>query len=61
MDARPWYVPSERVFVARLEGVDGLKRNQKLPNSKRGFWGVALLGGQVDLPFGREPPPGGPI
>jgi putative DNA primase/helicase len=51
------YVPSERVFVARLEGIEGLKRSSKLPNGKRGFWGVTLLGGQPDLPFNGAPPP----
>jgi hypothetical protein len=43
------FVPSENVFVARLEGVEGSRRSQRLPNNRRGFWGIALRGHQSEL------------
>jgi putative DNA primase/helicase len=43
------YVPSENVFVGRLEGIEGLRRDKNLPNGKRGFWGIALRGHQSEL------------
>jgi hypothetical protein len=49
------YVPGERVFVARLESVDGLKRSSKLPNGRRGFYGLALRHRQPDLPLDGGP------
>jgi putative DNA primase/helicase len=48
------FVPTEGVFVARLEGIEGLRRVKKLPNGKRGFWGVALRGHQSELALDRS-------
>jgi hypothetical protein len=47
------FVPSEQVFVARLEGVEGLQRAKRVPNGKRGFWGIALRGHQSELQLDR--------
>jgi hypothetical protein len=47
------FIPTEGVFVARLEGIEGLRRVKKLPNGKRGFWGVALRGHQSELGLDR--------
>jgi hypothetical protein len=49
------FVPSEQVFVARLEGIDGLQRSQKLPNGKCGLWGIALRGHQSEWQLDRGP------
>jgi P4 family phage/plasmid primase-like protien len=49
------YVPSEQVFVARLEGVEGLRRSSKLPDGRRGFWGINLRRTQRELPLGSDP------
>jgi putative DNA primase/helicase len=45
------FVPSENVFVARLEGIEGLRRSLRLPNNRRGFWGIVLRGHQSELPL----------
>jgi hypothetical protein len=46
------FVPSEQIFVARLESMEGLKRTKNLPNGKRGFWGIALRRDQSELQLG---------
>jgi P4 family phage/plasmid primase-like protien len=48
------FIPNENVFVARLEGIDGLRRSARLPNNKRGFWGIALKRRQADLLLDHE-------
>jgi putative DNA primase/helicase len=47
------FVPSEQIFIARLEGVEGLRRSRRLPNGRRGFWGIALRGHQPELQLDR--------
>jgi hypothetical protein len=47
------FVPSEQVFVARFEGVNGLWYSRKLPNGKHIFWGIALGRHPSELPLNR--------
>jgi hypothetical protein len=47
------FMPSEQVFVAWIEGIEGLRRSKRLPNGKRGFWGIALRGHQAEMPLDR--------
>jgi hypothetical protein len=50
------FIPNESVFVARFEGIDGLRRSAQLLNNRRGFWGIALKRRQGNQPLYREPP-----
>jgi hypothetical protein len=42
IEARGGIGPAERVFVARLAAIEGLRRSAKLPDGLRGFRGVCL-------------------
>ena len=48
------FIPNERDFVSRLGGVNGLKRSSKLPNGKRGFFGIARKRRQDELHLNSE-------
>jgi putative DNA primase/helicase len=43
------WVLSESIFVGRLELLQGVKRSPRLPNGKRGFYGIALKRRQTTL------------
>jgi putative DNA primase/helicase len=43
------WVLSESIFVGRLELIQGVRRSSRLPNGKRGFYGIALKRRQTTL------------